>query len=167
MKRTWNFPLTTRAAFQLSTDHQDHNHALLADDNDYRRGMIRLTTQRQAILDIINGSHQHWDADELARALSDSGHSIGIATVYRGLAALESQGLIDSIQLADKKRYESADKAHHDHMVCTACGHIEEFSHQTIEQLQLAAAAERGFTLTGHQLVMFGLCCKCGKSAQA
>lgn len=97
----------------------------------------------------------------MARSLSDSGASIGIATVYRGLAALESHGLIDSIQLADKKRYERADKAHHDHMICTNCGHIEEFSHDTIEQLQQAAAAKKGFKLTGHQLVMFGFCKKC------
>jgi len=138
------------------------NHrTLLGGDNDYRYAMLRLTTQRQAILDIINTSNRHWDAEELARALADDGQSIGIATVYRGLAALESQGLIDSIQLADKKRYERADKAHHDHMVCTACGHIEEFSHQTIEQLQQSAADEKSFKLTGHQLVMFGLCHQC------
>jgi len=126
--------------------------------------MLKLTTQRQAILDIINSSNRHWDADELARSLSDAGKPIGIATVYRGLAALESQGLIHSIQLADKKRYERADKEHHDHMVCTQCGHIEEFSHQTIEQLQQAAATEKGFTLTGHQLVMFGLCKQCSQT---
>jgi len=123
--------------------------------------MLKLTTQRQAILDIINTSNRHWDAAEIARALVDAGQSIGIATVYRGLTALESQGLIESIQLADKKRYERADKAHHDHMVCTECGHIEEFSHQTIEALQQAAADKKGFKLTGHQLVMFGLCSQC------
>jgi len=127
--------------------------------------MQRLTTHRQAILDIINASNRHWDADELTRALSDEGNPIGMATVYRGLAALETQGLIDSIQLADKKRYERADKAHHDHMVCTACGHIEEFSHKTIEQLQQAAADEKGFMLTGHQLVMFGLCRGCSEES--
>ncbi len=123
--------------------------------------MSKLTTQRQAILDVINSSNRHWDADELTRSLSDAGKPIGIATVYRGLAALEAQGLIHSIQLADKKRYERADKEHHDHMVCTQCGHIEEFSHQTIEQLQQAAAHEKNFKLTGHQLVMFGLCSGC------
>jgi len=123
--------------------------------------MQKLTAQRQAILDLINASNRHWDADEVARALVDTGASIGIATVYRGLSALESQGLIDSIQLADKKRYERADKAHHDHMVCTGCGHIEEFSHDTIEALQEAAAEKKGFKLTGHQLVMFGFCRKC------
>ncbi|MDQ6995966.1 MAG: transcriptional repressor, partial [Mariprofundus sp.] len=84
--------------------------------------MQRLTAQRQAILDLINASNRHWDADEVARALVDAGAPIGIATVYRGLAALETQGLIDSIQLADKKRYERSDKAHHDHMICTRCG---------------------------------------------
>jgi len=128
--------------------------------------MIKLTAQRRAILDMINASDRHWDADELARSLSDSGQSIGIATVYRGLATLETAGLIESIQLADKKRYERADKAHHDHMICTDCGSIEEFAHATIENLQMSIAAGKGFTVTGHQLVMFGLCKECTKGEQ-
>lgn len=123
--------------------------------------MVRMTMQRRAILDLINASNRHWDADEVLRGLVDAGHSVGIATIYRGLASLESQELIDSIQLADKKRYERANKAHHDHMICSKCGHIEEFSHQTIEDLQQAAATEKGFKLTGHQLVMFGFCSSC------
>ncbi|MFC1536756.1 Fur family transcriptional regulator [Pseudomonadota bacterium] len=129
--------------------------------------MARLTAQRQSILDLINSSNNHWDADEVARALSDAGHSIGIATVYRGLAALESQGLIESIQLSDKKRFERADKAHHDHMICTECGVIKEFSHQTIEALQQAEAEKNGFRLTGHQLVMFGYCSSCAEEISA
>jgi len=128
--------------------------------------MLRMTTQRRAILDLINASNKHWDADEVLWALVDAGHSVGIATIYRGLAALESQGLINSIQLADKKRYERANKAHHDHMICTECGHIEEFSHQTIEDLQQAVAAEKSFKLTGHQLVMFGICSQCTAGLQ-
>jgi len=122
---------------------------------------MKLTAQRQAILDLINTTNRHWDAEGLSRALSDAGQSVGIATVYRGLSFLEVEGLIDSIQLADKKRYERANKAHHDHMVCTSCGRIEEFSQSTIESLQEAAAKEKGFTLTGHQLVMFGQCAQC------
>ncbi|MFC1546018.1 Fur family transcriptional regulator [Pseudomonadota bacterium] len=129
--------------------------------------MVKLTAQRETILALINGSNHHWDADEVARALSDAGHSIGIATVYRGLAALETNGLIESIQLADKKRYERADKAHHDHMICTGCGTIKEFSHQTIEALQQAEAEKNGFRLTGHQLVMFGFCRACNEGARA
>jgi len=90
--------------------------------------------------------------------------AIGIATVYRGLAALEDAGLIASIQLADKKRYERADKLHHDHMICTHCGSIEEFSQNQIEVLQEAAAREKGFTVSGHQLILFGCCARCAAS---
>ncbi len=128
--------------------------------------MQKLTAQRQAILDIINRSDKHWDADEVAFKLKEKGISIGIATVYRGLAALAEQGLIESIQLADKKRYERADKSHHDHLICTECGAIEEFCKPEIETLQDKVAAERGFKIQGHQLLLFGLCigCKAGES---
>jgi len=123
--------------------------------------MLRLTAQRQAILDFINASNRHWDAEELARALAEAGQQIGIATVYRGLAALEGAGLIASVQLADKKRYERAGKSHHDHLVCNGCGAIREFSQPQIEQLQKSVASEKGFRMTGHQLIIFGLCPDC------
>ncbi len=127
--------------------------------------MAKLTIQRQTILNLINASNQHWDADELARELIIRGHKIGIATVYRGLAALETDGLVNSVQLADKKRYERAVKKHHDHMVCTKCGSIEEFANDTIEALQKVVAHEKGFQMSGHQLILFGCCARCGQQS--
>jgi Fur family ferric uptake transcriptional regulator len=123
--------------------------------------MSRLTTQRQAILEVIQNSNVHWEAESLARELVDRGQSIGIATVYRGLAALEESGYIESIQIDGKKRYERTDKGHHDHLICTRCGAITEFIHPQIERLQQAAAEQKGFVMTGHQLVIFGLCPVC------
>ncbi|MDQ6974736.1 MAG: transcriptional repressor, partial [Mariprofundaceae bacterium] len=121
----------------------------------------KLTAQRQAILDMINQSNQHWDADILARALSDAGHSIGIATIYRGLTALEKAGLVQVIHLGDKKRYERSDKAHHDHLVCRLCGSIEEFLDEDIEERQRHVANEYNFHMDGHQLLIFGICQRC------
>jgi len=129
--------------------------------------MIKLTAQRQAILDMITHSNQHWDAELLARALSDAGHSIGIATVYRGLTALEEAGLIEAIHLGDKKRYECSNKDHHDHLICTSCGLIEEFCDENIEKLQNEVAEANGFHVTGHQLLIFGLCQNCMQSVQS
>ncbi|PCI43674.1 MAG: Fur family transcriptional regulator [Proteobacteria bacterium] len=128
--------------------------------------MIRLTVQRQAILDLINRSNQHWDAEELARCLGQNGEQLGIATVYRGLAALENAGLIQSIQLADKKRYERANKGHHDHLVCTKCGDIKEFCDSEIEMRQQQVAQDLAFHMTGHQLLIFGICESCSKDSQ-
>ncbi len=123
--------------------------------------MIKLTQHRQVILNLINESNHHWEAEELARALAERGYRIGIATVYRGLAALEAHGLISSFQLADRKRYERASKAHHDHLICTRCGRIEEFVNEDIEREQDLVAAQKGFSITGHQLVIFGICNRC------
>jgi len=128
--------------------------------------MIRLTVQRQAILDLINRSNQHWDAEELARCLGENGEQLGIATVYRGLAALENAGLIQSIQLADKKRYERANKGHHDHLVCTKCGDIKEFCDSEIELRQQQVAENQSFQMTGHQLLIFGICQACSNDSQ-
>ena len=122
-----------------------------------------MTAQRQTIFNLINSSNQHWNAVDLAHELTVREHKIGIATVFRGLAALEAEGLISSMQLKDKKCYERANKAHHDHMVCTDCGAIEEFSNDTIEALQEAAAEDKGFDITGHQLVIFGRCTNCNQ----
>ncbi|MDT8376695.1 MAG: transcriptional repressor [Mariprofundaceae bacterium] len=122
---------------------------------------MKLTAHRETILKFINASNAHWDAEELARALADSGKAIGIATVYRGLAALDEAGLISSVQLGDRKRYECAEKTHHDHLVCTECGAIEEFVQTKIERLQEQVARENGFKITGHQLLIFGLCGAC------
>ncbi len=128
--------------------------------------MIRLTVQRQAILDLINRSNQHWDAEELARCLGENGEQLGIATVYRGLAALENAGLIQSIQLADKKRYERANKGHHDHLVCSKCGDIKEFCDSEIELRQQQVAQDQSFQMTGHQLLIFGICQACSNDSQ-
>jgi len=123
--------------------------------------MKKLTAQRQAILDTINRSNQHWDAEVLARALSDAGHSIGIATIYRGLTALEDAGLIKTIHLGDKKRYERSDKSHHDHLICRQCGSIEEFFDPQIEQRQQHVSEQHEFQMDAHQLLIFGTCKHC------
>jgi len=123
--------------------------------------MFKLTQHRQVILNLLNESNHHWEAEELARELAERGHRMGIATVYRGLAALEAHGLISSVQLADRKRYERASKEHHDHLICTTCGRIEEFVNDDIERQQHLVAAEKNFSITGHQLVIFGICSRC------
>jgi len=130
-------------------------------DNDYHYRMINLTARRKTILDFINASNNHWDAEELARALADLGNSIGIATIYRALAALDEAGLINRVEFGGRKRYERADKKHHDHLMCTECGGIEEFVEPGIEVLQEQVASSRSFLMTGHQLMIFGLCKQC------
>jgi Fur family ferric uptake transcriptional regulator len=52
---------------------------------------------------------------------------------------------------------------HHDHLVCTRCGRIEEFREAQIEKLQKVVARKHGFELTGHVLRLTGICRSCQK----
>ena len=50
---------------------------------------------------------------------------------------------------------------HHDHVVCTKCGKVEEFYDEIIEEQQKKAAEKLGFTISDHSLYIYGLCADC------
>lgn len=126
----------------------------------------RLTPRRKVILALINGSSSHWDAESVLSAMKNAGQNIGIATVYRALAALEAAALVDAIFIGERKCYERIDKHHHDHLLCHVCGGIEEFFHPQIEQLQEKIALKHGFMMQSHSLVLKGLCQQCQQKNQ-
>ena len=53
---------------------------------------------------------------------------------------------------------------HHDHLICTRCGRVEEFINPIIEQLQSAAARDKGFVPLDHRMDIYGLCQDCAMS---
>ncbi len=122
---------------------------------------MRLTQQRAAILRLINHSDQHWDADSIVLAFKQKGQRIGIATVYRGLQALEQAQLITALQIDGRKHYERASKSHHDHLICLHCGTIEEFCNEEIELLQQQIADHHRFAISHHTLTLYGTCGRC------
>jgi Fe2+ or Zn2+ uptake regulation protein len=50
---------------------------------------------------------------------------------------------------------------HHDHLICTQCGKIEEFNDATIEHCQDKIAEKFGYKLTDHSLYLYGICGDC------
>ena len=61
------------------------------------------------------------------------------------------------------KKFEIANKPHHDHLICTECGKIIEFENEKIEALQEKIAKENGFKLTEHLMQLYGVCPECQK----
>lgn len=94
----------------------------------------------------------------------DPNQNIGIATIYRTLNLLEESGMVTSISFGSAgKKFELANKPHHDHMICKTCGKIIEFQDDTIEQRQLKIAKEHGFKLSSHLMQLYGTCKDCQK----
>ncbi len=53
---------------------------------------------------------------------------------------------------------------HHDHLICTKCGNIQEFYVPSLEKLQEEIARNYGFKPLDHRLEIYGLCEKCRKA---
>jgi Fur family transcriptional regulator, ferric uptake regulator len=126
---------------------------------------LKSTKQRDIILDAFLSSDRHLSIEELYLKLRATHSNIGYATVYRTLKLFAEAGIAREMQFGDgQTRYEHVGEGeHHDHLVCTRCGSIEEFENETIEQLQTEVAASRGFLIERHRLELYGLCGSCRK----
>ena len=124
---------------------------------------LKVTLPRKRVLEIFRSSPSaHLSAEEVYRQLLDQHQDVGMATVYRVLAQLESAGLLLR-QVFDGGRavYEYNEGTHHDHLICVQCGRVDEFTDETIESLQEGIALAHGYRLTDHRLALFGVCPDC------
>jgi Fur family ferric uptake transcriptional regulator len=124
---------------------------------------LKQTRQREVILATFLEVDKHIDVEELYQRVRDRNPSIGHATVYRTMKLLTECGLAHERHFGDgMARYEQVSrKNHHDHLICTRCGRIIEFSNPVIEQLQEEIAAAHGFTIFDHKLELYGQCAEC------
>ncbi|WP_086255325.1 Fur family transcriptional regulator [Campylobacter vicugnae] len=127
---------------------------------------LKYTKQREVLLQTLYNNSEHFTPEQLYLYIKERypGLNVGIATVYRSLNLLEESGMVTSISFgAQGKKFELANKPHHDHMICRQCGVIVEFEDQIIEKRQLVIAKEHGFQLTGHIMQLYGVCGECNK----
>lgn len=123
---------------------------------------LKATLPRLKILELFEKSEvRHMGAEDVYRLLLSEGLDIGLATVYRVLTQFEQAGLLERHFFeSGKATFEINEGHHHDHLVCTDCGHVEEFCDEEIERLQKKVAAERGFIIDEHALYLYARCTK-------
>jgi Fur family ferric uptake transcriptional regulator len=124
---------------------------------------LKLTPNRQLILDIFLENEGHRSAEDIYRMVRERDPRVGYTTVYRTMKILADCGLAREIDLADGiTRYEHLyNHEHHDHMICMQCGNSIEFYKPEIEKLQDEASEHLGFKVIDHRLQIYGLCKDC------
>jgi Fur family ferric uptake transcriptional regulator len=129
---------------------------------DLRDVGLKVTLPRVKILEMLEqGRDRHMTAEEIYRALTDSGEEIGLATVYRVLTQFEAAGLVIRHHFESGHSVFELDRGeHHDHIVCLDCGRVEEFVDETIEKRQNQIATEHGFKVSEHSMILYGKCAK-------
>ena len=124
---------------------------------------LKATLPRLKILEIFQGGKQrHMTAEDVFRVLLEDRSDIGLATVYRVLTQFEQAGILSRSHFESGKAvYELNEGQHHDHLVCTSCGRLEEFYDAEIEKRQQIVSKNKGWILQDHAMSLYGLCGSC------
>lgn len=130
---------------------------------------LKATLPRLKILEIFQtGKQRHMTAEDVFRVLLDERSDIGLATVYRVLMQFEQAGiLLRSNFESGKAVYELNEGQHHDHLICTTCGKVEEFYDPEIEKRQQMVAQRMGWNIQDHSMSLYGMCSNCLNRAKA
>ncbi|HET7827172.1 MAG TPA: Fur family transcriptional regulator [Anaeromyxobacter sp.] len=124
---------------------------------------LKHSRQRDRIAQTFLSMGGHVSVEEVVERVRRVDPRISVATVYRTMKLLAECGLAVQRQFGGgQTRYEAAaGRAHHDHLICTSCGEIVEFSNEKIEILQALVARRHGFEVENHKLELYGRCARC------
>jgi Fur family ferric uptake transcriptional regulator len=127
------------------------------ESQDLRKAGLKVTHPRMRILALLEQlKPRHMTAEDIYRHLLDKGDEIGLATVYRVLTQFEAAGLVLKHNFEGGHAVYELDRGeHHDHMVDIDTGKVIEFQNDEIEELQRRIAAEHGYQIEEHALVLY------------
>jgi Fur family ferric uptake transcriptional regulator len=113
-------------------------------------------------VDVFLRSEGHLSIEDLLDKVRGTDPRISAATVYRTVKLLEEAGVADKRSFEGRiTRYEASSEGHHDHLICTVCGRIDEFENEDIEALQDEVAKELGYEVVSHRHEIYGICPDC------
>ena len=122
-----------------------------------RSAGLKVTRARRSVFKLLETHpHSHLSAYDIHQQLVDKEKSVGIATVYRVLSQFVEAGICVRHNFeTDQSLYELAPDIHHDHMVCLSTGMVIEFEDKLIEERQKKMAAEKGYKIIDHSLILY------------
>lgn len=132
--------------------------------SDYIRDKgLRMTRQRELIVETFLQSAGHVSTDELHDLVKQKDERIGYATVFRTLKALTDCGLARETDLDDgRARFEHLyRRPQHHHIVCVECNRTIEFYSPELEKLQERIVAQYAFRPVRNRFQIFGVCEQC------
>lgn len=122
---------------------------------------LRITSQRQAIVDTVFSTDQHFTAEQLLEWSRLKDKSVSRATVYRTLPLLTESGLVHEMDFGkDYKFYDPnyADHPNHNHLICQDCDKIVEFESDRIEKIESEISHQLGFSMKSQRLQISASC---------
>ena len=122
---------------------------------------LRNSKQRDAVLRDLSERYDHPTAEEVYISVKKIIPTVSLATVYRNLKLLESEGMILKITTSDSDRFDGHTHEHY-HFTCNTCKKVLDL--ELGEDVKVNNLPKNfGGTVTGHELMFYGLCESCNK----
>lgn len=128
---------------------------------------LRMTSQRQIILEELQRNRQHMTADELYGLVRKQMPRISLATVYRNLEFLSESGMIAKLEVSGRQKCFDGDVAGHDHVSCLQCHRVENVFLDLEKEDCPSHGVVDGYIIIGRRLEFVGLCPECQKKNRA
>jgi Fur family transcriptional regulator, ferric uptake regulator len=121
----------------------------------------RLTPQRQLILEAVRRAETHVTPEQVYDRVHRQQPTISRATLYRTLDFLCEVRLIHALYWGGQMYYEiTGDEPHH-HLICRACGGVDQIDHVWLDDLFQTIEQKHQFTIDMDHVALFGLCGRC------
>jgi Fur family transcriptional regulator, ferric uptake regulator len=132
-----------------------------------RQSGHKVTPQRIAIVKVFMESNEHLTPAALYEKVHREQPEVGEVTVYRTLNILSGLGLVCMVHTDENTHgYISRPPEHHDHLICSECGKVINFTGCNMSELEKRLEAEKGFSIREHRLDFYGKCRECGPIAR-
>jgi Fe2+ or Zn2+ uptake regulation protein len=121
---------------------------------------LRVTLQREAILDHLLSTDEHPSARRIWEVARNRVPGISLSTVYSSLAELSRLGLIKELEFNDMENRYEGNLAHHINLICTRCGRISDYmTAHTIDMEQVRETTR--FRAFQSRFELYGVCDDC------
>jgi len=130
-----------------------------------RQAGLRITPQREMIVEAIAHSASHLTAEEIYLRVSQPARPVNLATVYRTLELLTEMGFVSRLDLGGGQvSYAAQHHGSHIHLVCRRCGTVIDAEQGLLEALRRQLQAQYHFAADLGHISVPGLCVKCAVS---
>ncbi|MGL1932986.1 MAG: transcriptional repressor [Desulfotalea sp.] len=122
---------------------------------------MRLTTQRQVILEELSKVTSHPTANEVYDMVRLKLPKIGLGTVYRNLELMAEGGIILKLEGGGTQKRFDANTEQHYHIRCLNCGKVDDIKVDVQHQINTMAQKASEYNVLGHKVEFNGICQNC------
>lgn len=120
---------------------------------------MRESKQRDIVYKVVHESYDHPDAETVLLRCKELMPTINLATVYRNLKTLSTEGVIKKISLTSGDRFDTTISSHA-HFKCEKCGKFFDILEIPLDKIENSYYKGVG-DITSAEVILLGTCNDC------